>query len=732
MPDLTFAPFPAGRDLIAALLNDAAPDEKLAAPWCRPGDRAYWFSRSAWSLAAIARWRQRVTGRTSITVWLPDFFCNESLTPLRNMGAQLRFYPLSEQMSPDSDAMRALAEDRLPDLVVLVHFFGQPALAAAAVVACRSTGAWLIEDAAHGLRPTPGIGEYGDFVLYSPHKYLPIPDGAVLVVRENGPARKADQVSVLPALQEVWRALVDAPGYSHRRASLWLIKRIFQRLGLRAWRRPPTPFLMDAVTTDPCLVHPKMSPLAKRLLSILQGELDTVAQSRRQHWALWKRTLTEANPAAFAFEPASVERTPYLVTIASQSVAEAEALYSKWYCAGLPVATWPDLPPEVSGEPVRHRRALQLRQTRVYLPLHQSLDPRQIVACGRRLTNQTMARLFQVDEVSLERWDRHWLQLRRANLLQCWQYGAAKEQAEGWRARRFLISDSDGHPIALAQLLTRTLPVLGGIARLNRGPLLLSELRDDQATELALGALRALLKEAGRRRWWLVQIAPELPATEAVRAGLERLGMRRRPGPAWASGRLALGGDEKALLMGLDGKWRNCLRKGERLGVTILRTTDGGPEAEHLISRYCAFQRSKGFEGISETLLHRLAEQRGATWNFDLFAARAAEAPVTDEPIGMLVSVRNGDTATYLIGSTNEEGRRMQANSVMLWHAILHAKRSGCTWFDVGGLSAETPKGIADFKKGLNATPYALAGEWRAYLFPWNSNELALQNRVFD
>ena len=343
-----------------------------------------------------------------------------------------------------------------------------------------------------------------------------------------------------------------------------------------------------------------------------------------------------------------------------------------------------------------------------------------------------MFRLFQVSEVSPERWDRHWMQLRQVNVLQCWQYGAAKEQAEGWRAWRFLISDRDGRPVALAQLLTRSLPVLGGIARLNRGPLLLEELPDEQATELALGALRALLQEARRRRWWMVQVAPELPGTEAVRGGLEQVGLRRQPGPAWASGRLVLGVDEKDLLMGLDGKWRNCLRKGERLGVTVTRQTGGGPEAEHLISRYRALQRSKGFEGISETLIRRLANQRGTTWSFDLFIARTTDAPSSDEPVGFLVSVRHGDTTTYLIGSTNERGRRMQANSVMLWQAILHAKSAGCAWFDIGGLGAETPKGIAEFKKGLNATPYALAGEWRAYLFRWNPKRPDLQNRMFD
>lgn len=327
--------------------------------------------------------------------------------------------------------------------------------------------------------------------------------------------------------------------------------------------------------------------------------------------------------------------------------------------------------------------------------------------------------MFHVKEVSLDQWDIHWQHVPKANLLQSWQYGAAKEQAQGWRALRFLVSVSSGHPVALAQMLTRSLPLLGGIARLNRGPLLLEDLPEDQMIERALGVLRALMREARRRHWWVVQIAPELPDTETLVMGLTKMGLRRRPEPAWASGRLVLGIDENILLMGLNGKWRNCLRKGERLGVEAARHDGTGPEQDLLISVYAALQRSKGFEGIPEDLLRSLAAQQGNLWQFDLFVARAENAPASDEPIGMLVTVRHGDTATYLIGSTNDQGRKMQANSVLLWKAILHAKRSGCTWFDIGGLSDATPKGVAEFKKGVNAVSYALVGEWRWYYLPW-------------
>ena len=81
-------------------------------------------------------------------------------------------------------------------------------------------------------------------------------------------------------------------------------------------------------------------------------------------------------------------------------------------------------------------------------------------------------------------------------------------------------------------------------------------------------------------------------------------------------------------------------------------------------------------------------------------------------PIGVLVSIRAGDTSTYIIATSNDTGRSMQANSVLLWEAIVQAKRDGCSWYDIGGLTKSTPKGIASFKKGLNAEPYTLIGDW--------------------
>ena len=45
-----------------------------------------------------------------------------------------------------------------------------------------------------------------------------------------------------------------------------------------------------------------------------------------------------------------------------------------------------------------------------------------------------------------------------------------------------------------------------------------------------------------------------------------------------------------------------------------------------------------------------------------------------EEPIGAVLSISFGDTSIYLIGITNSNGRRLNANYVLLWQAILNAK----------------------------------------------------------
>jgi hypothetical protein len=117
---------PTWSSLWRSAFNTPVAGHSLGEIWCRSGDEAFWFSRSAWSMAIVAYWRQRIAKRIGVTVWIPDFFCNASLVPLRRMGARLVFYSVTNRLQPDYEACAVLARQQPPDVFVLVHYFGQP------------------------------------------------------------------------------------------------------------------------------------------------------------------------------------------------------------------------------------------------------------------------------------------------------------------------------------------------------------------------------------------------------------------------------------------------------------------------------------------------------------------------------------------------------------------------------------------------------------------------------
>jgi len=327
--------------------------------------------------------------------------------------------------------------------------------------------------------------------------------------------------------------------------------------------------------------------------------------------------------------------------------------------------------------------------------------------------------LYKIIDAKLSEWNSKVIDNENLNMLQHWQYGDAKKQSSSWKIKRFFIIDESESTIAVAQILYRTIPFVGGIARMNRGPVLLGCASPNQNEEMEKKVICSIIKESRRRKWWVIQIAPELLDNEINRKFLIDLGLKKTSATPYASGVISLQAEEELLMGQLNGKWRNCLRKGLKLGVKITKKSGNGNELKILLNRYNKLQNDRGFTGLSDNLITALADQKGLNWEFTLYIANDVSLPNIEECIGMLVSVRHGNTATYLIGSTDQLGRKLQANYVLLWNAILHSKEIGCKWFDIGGLNSTTPKGIAHFKKGLNSKVYGLIGEWRKFIFPW-------------
>lgn len=713
---LTLAPLPSWQNLLKAFFYRSADDEKLTLPWRHIDDKAFLFSRSAWSLLAIASCRKQFSNKPDLNVWIPDFFCNESLLPVREIGVNLVFYPVTREMTPNLVVCELFAKKTPPDIFLLVDYFGQPVDSESIMTFCKNYKSWIVEDATHVLQPIQSINpvaNVADCVIYSPHKHLPIPDGAVLVIKKNGPSKLLENEQIMIIFNKAISDLIIKQDNARFAPYLWLVKRIIQRLGLHINLSKK---IFNVIVREPgiqLLGSPRMHNISKSILTHLLDKLDQIAELRKKNAKKWLNVMKLAVNVP-EFLPGKVDATPYLAGFFSSQTSDAESLFNLYQQCGFPLTIWPNLPPEVLKNEDMYKHAIELKSNRFYLPVHQTLPEFELFECGRNVLQKTTqnwhAKLLSYDE-----WKTYWKICPENNLLQSWHYGEAKEKSGRWQSQRFLILDQFEHPIAIAQILTKTFSIFGAIARLNRGPLLLDNYIDDADVPIRLAVLNVLIKEARLQRWWIFQIAPEIKDCEIARYTLRAFGLKLQNIHPWASGLIDLNLSEDELYVNLNRRWKRAIRKSSEFGVIIENEKLTISKLNEILKSYKNLQESNAFKGIDEELVRKIFAIQSTDLSINLFVAKKINENGLFDDIGYRLTIYCGYTALDFIVSTNNAGLKMDANSGLYWHAILHAKKNGCRWFDIGGLNESTPRGIAEFKNGLNSNPYKLVGEWRKW-----------------
>jgi len=371
---LTYAPLPRWGSIFKAIFSKHSALTDLANHWSVDKNRSFWFSQSAWSLYAIVKFKKSISKKTNITIWLPDYFCNASIVPLRTLGVEIFFYPILGDRRPDLVKCNNAIVDSPPDIIVFVHYFGVSSYPdkLCELAIAKGINTWLVEDAAHCVAPNKNIGKYGDFVIYSPHKILPVPDGGLLLVRENGPNKISNNFLIRHSFYKLYSSMIDNHPVIDAKPYKWLLKRILQKLGVR-YSRNLTVFNDDISAIDlKNFHHPKISKLALKMLSIVVLELDKESDRRKDNQYNWYLELQSSNSISVLYHEETC--TPYLADCIVKDSICIEDEFNRLQYLGLPVTTWPDLPPEVLKNSVNHKWAIQMRNAHFYLPVHGSIS----------------------------------------------------------------------------------------------------------------------------------------------------------------------------------------------------------------------------------------------------------------------------------------------------------------------------------------------------------------------
>ncbi|MEM1361270.1 MAG: GNAT family N-acetyltransferase [Pseudomonadota bacterium] len=248
-----------------------------------------------------------------------------------------------------------------------------------------------------------------------------------------------------------------------------------------------------------------------------------------------------------------------------------------------------------------------------------------------------------------------------------------------------------------AQVLIRRWPLVGGIALLSRGPLWAPEV--PQADRVA--ATRVLVRQL-RSNMRGVLATPEIDAGPDPLARTEMLRMVSSGHVA----RLDLREGKIARRGRMHGKWRNRLAKAEAEGLQITRTALPTDPNHWLLRAEADQARARRYKRLPIAFTTRWASCGGKT------AGQVFTVMRNGNPIAAMLILSHGSCASYHIGWSGPEGRRLNAHSLALWHASNWCAGKGLQHIDLGTLDTETSPGLARFKLGCGAQPVLLGATW--------------------
>ena len=313
---------------------------------------------------------------------------------------------------------------------------------------------------------------------------------------------------------------------------------------------------------------------------------------------------------------------------------------------------------------------------------------------------------FAPSVIDAETWNGQIADSAQVSLLQQWEYAAAKVATSAWTVERGYLSDG-AVQIGAAQVLIRKLPFkLGGLAWINRAPICFAS----ADPKIPHACIEALARHYGQERGYYLRIAAPLPRDSGIGDAPSPSGWRMTATPGWASARLDLTLPEDVLRKNLRANWRNKLRKAEQMEIEI--TSGTAPDLfARFIGLHKQFLADKKFStsvtvDFLENLQAILPESR------KMMVHTAAQQ---GELLSAVLIARYGKTCEYLAGSSADHATGMPLGQLLLWQAIMEAKRQDYATFDLSGMEpGVTPKGIYDFKEGVNPLPYVLTNEIEA------------------
>ena len=306
------------------------------------------------------------------------------------------------------------------------------------------------------------------------------------------------------------------------------------------------------------------------------------------------------------------------------------------------------------------------------------------------------AMTVQWDGLDMAEWDAAHARAA-APLQQDWAYGSSMQMigVPVLRARVVV----DGVLVALAQIMVRRWGTLVSVGLCSRGPIWLQAMTAKD---------KALIYAELRRTVPLTGLRVLLITPEEVRGDSLGLSKWRRVMTGYATVMLDISQSQAVLRAALDSKWRNRLVAAEASALTVHRVGSNPGQYRWLLDHEETQREQRGFAGLPRPFYDIYIQSRQQPAQ-TLLTLRADLG--RDRVAGMMFLL-HGESATYQVGWSSEQGRQLNAHNLLLWRAIDELQQRGIRCLDLGGVNTARSAGIARFKIGTGGEVLILAGTY--------------------
>lgn len=320
------------------------------------------LSRSCFAIEIICRNAYRKLKRP-VNIWIPQYFCGETLNPLRKKDEyKLFFYPITDALLPDYNAMKQMIESERPDVFLFVHYFGNYLDVLGARNFCDEQKCVLIEDCAHVLYEDSHFGMVGDYSVFSPHKCFSIADGSVLCINKTDSIGTDD----IAYINEVVGSL---PRKDSRKQ---YVKNVIKKL-----------MVIRSHSTYTCKEHydeygdpeesSKISKLSMRKLDAeTSDKVSHYKEIRHRNLQSIKQIVVDAHLPVRLLNNESTNDIPYMCVLEIMDEKMADKVKGVLSGAGLPMGVWTYIPFELRNEDAVV--AKRLSKMCFTIPLHQGIS----------------------------------------------------------------------------------------------------------------------------------------------------------------------------------------------------------------------------------------------------------------------------------------------------------------------------------------------------------------------